>query len=140
MNCKTPTLFIIKKTKTFVLLILLFVTQTNSVQSTFEKWPAIKNFHEVISQTFRPSEEANLNPIKARSRELAYAAKALSTEAIPAEFKTDKAPASIKKLKRMTARLDKIVKEKGADADINKSLIATHDEFHNIVGHCSETK
>ena len=54
------------------LAIVLFVLAINSVkaQSTFDKWPAIKEFHSVMSQTFHPSEEGNLEPIKARSEEM----------------------------------------------------------------------
>jgi len=35
-----------------------------------DQWPALKTFHEVLSQTFHPSEEGNLEPIKSRSEEL----------------------------------------------------------------------
>ena len=31
---------------------------------TFASWPEIKTFHKVMSQTFHPSEEGNLQPIK----------------------------------------------------------------------------
>lgn len=126
--------------KTLFMFLLFIAANSISAQTTFEKWPAIKNFHEVISQTFHPSEEGNLKPIKDRSGELATKAYALSTEAIPAEFKNDKILASIEKLKEKSASLDKLVKEKASDADITKSLVEVHDEFHNIVGLCSETK
>jgi hypothetical protein len=33
-----------------------------SAQSTFDKWPAIKEFHDVMSETFHPAEEGNLAP------------------------------------------------------------------------------
>jgi hypothetical protein len=39
-----------------------------SAQSTFDKWPAIKEFHDVMSETFHPAEEGNLAPIKLRSK------------------------------------------------------------------------
>ncbi len=36
----------------------------------FDDWPALKDFHKVMSQTFHPSEEGNLQPIKERSGEM----------------------------------------------------------------------
>jgi Skp family chaperone for outer membrane proteins len=129
-----------KTMKTLFMFLIFIAANSISAQSTFEKWPAIKNFHEVISQTFHPSEEGNLKPIKERSGEMVTKANALSTEAIPAEFKNEKILASIEKLKEKTASLDKLVKEKASDTDITKSLEVVHDEFHNIVGLCSETK
>lgn len=138
MNCKPNS--IMKTMKTLIMLMFFFVAHSTSAQSTFEKWPAIKNFHEVISQTFHPSEEGNLKPIKERSGEMVAKANALSTEAIPAEFKNEKILGSIEKLKEKSINLDKLVKEKASDVAITKSLEVVHDEFHNIVGLCSETK
>jgi Skp family chaperone for outer membrane proteins len=126
--------------KSLFMFMLFLVVNSISAQSTFEKWPAIKNFHEVISQTFHPSEEGNLKPIKERSGEMVAKANALSSETIPGEFKNEKILASIEKLKEKSTSVDKLVKEKGSDADITKSLVEVHDEFHNIVGLCSETK
>jgi hypothetical protein len=126
--------------KSLFMFMLFLVVNSISAQSTFEKWPAIKNFHEVISQTFHPSEEGNLMPIKERSGEMVAKANALSSENIPGEFKNEKILASIEKLKEKSTSVDKLVKEKGSDTDITKSLVDVHDEFHNIVGLCSETK
>jgi len=126
--------------KTLFMFLFFIAANSISAQTTFEKWPAIKNFHEVISQTFHPSEEGNLKPIQERSGEMVTTANALSTETIPEEFKNEKILASIEKLKEKATSLDKLVKEKASDAEITKSLAAVHDEFHNIVGLCSETK
>ena len=53
---------------------------------TFSTWPEIKAFHKVMSQTFHPSEEWNLQPIKERSAEMAEKANALKMSKIPAQF------------------------------------------------------
>lgn len=117
-----------------------FVASTLSAQSTFEKWPAIKTFHGVMSETFHPAEEGDLNPIKKRSSEMVQKADALSKEAIPAEFKTKAILGSIKKLQIGSKKLDQLVKAKGSDEATLKSLTALHDVFHEIVGLCSEEK
>lgn len=124
------------------LAIVLFVLAINSVsaQSTFDKWPAIKTFHEVMSQTFHPSEEGNLEPIKARSEEMATKAAAILKSDIPEEYKTAAILASAEKLQLRSKALHKMVAAKASDADIKKSLADLHDVFHEIVGLCSEKK
>ncbi|WP_309642537.1 hypothetical protein [Flavobacterium sp.] len=124
------------------LAIVLFVLAINSVsaQSTFDKWPAIKAFHEVISQTFHPSEEGNLEPIKARSEELMNSATAVLKSDIPAEYRTPAILASAEKLQLKSKALHKMVTAKASDADLKKSLSELHDVFHEIVGLCSEKK
>ena len=44
------------KMKSLAIVLFLFDVNTISAQSTFDKWPAIKEFHEVMYQTFHPSE------------------------------------------------------------------------------------
>ena len=128
------------KMKSFA--ILLFVLAVNAVnaQSTFDKWPAIKAFHEVMSQTFHPAEEGNLEPIKSRSEELMNKAANVLKSDIPAEYKTPKILASAEKLQMKSKALHKMVQAKASDAEITKSLTELHDVFHEIVGLCSEQK
>jgi hypothetical protein len=129
-----------KSLKFLAVLCFFLVVSNVSAQTTFEKWPAIKTFHGVMSQTFHPAEEGDLNPIKTRSEEMVQKADALSKEAIPTEFKTPAILASIKKLQEGAKGLDKLVKAKGSDEATLKSLTALHDVFHEIVGLCSEEK
>jgi Skp family chaperone for outer membrane proteins len=128
------------KMKSLAIVLFLFAVNTISAQSTFDKWPAIKEFHEVMSQTFHPSEEGNLEPIKTRSEELMNKAAVLLKSDIPAEFKTAAVLASAEKLQLKSKSLHKLVQSKGSDADIKKSLAELHDVFHEIVGLCAEKK
>ena len=128
------------KTKIFGVLLLLIVGGTISAQSTFDKWQAIKEFHTVISQTFHPAEQGNLEPIKSRSEELSIKAAALLTSDIPAEYRTKEILATIEKLKAKSSILQKIVAAKAPDAEITGALTEVHEIFHEIVGLCSEEK
>ena len=128
------------KIKSLAIILSIMAVNAISAQSTFEKWPAIKAFHEVMSQTFHPSEEGNLAPIKSRSEELMNRATAVLKSDIPAEFKTPAILASTEKLQIKSKALHKMVVEKGSDAEITKSLSELHDVFHEIVGLCSEKK
>lgn len=126
--------------KSLLVLGLFFVINTVSAQSMAEKWPAIKAFHGVMSQTFHPAEEGNLEPIKKRSQEMVDKAAALSTLEIPKEYKTKNILASIEKLQINTKELHKMVEGKSNDQEIVKKLTLTHDIFHEIMGLCSSEK
>lgn len=126
--------------KSLAIVLFVMAINTMSAQSTFDKWPAIKQFHEVMSQTFHPSEEGNLEPIKMRSEELMTKAAAVLKSDIPAEFKTAAILASAEKLQLKSKTLHKLVQSKGSEAEITKSLAELHDVFHDIVGLCSEKK
>ena len=129
-----------KPLKTFLALTFIFVANSISAQSTFEKWPAIKEFHEVMSKTFHPAEEGNFAPIKARSEEMMTKAAKLLKSDIPAAFKTEAILASAGKLETQSAALHKLITSGAADDAIFKSITTLHDTFHEIVGLCSEEK
>ena len=126
--------------KTFVVLALIVVANAVSAQSTFDKWPAIKDFHGVMSETFHPAEEGNLAPIKARSEEMMNKAALLLKSDIPTEFKTNAILASAERLQLKSQALHKLVTSNEADAAIVKSITDLHDIFHEIVGLCSDAK
>ena len=129
-----------KKIKLFTFFVLFFVANAVSAQSTFDKWPAIKEFHGVMSETFHPAEEGNLAPIKARSEEMMHKAAQLLKSEIPEEFKTNAIIASAERLQIKSKALNKLVKSNASDATIVKSITDLHDTFHEIVGLCSEPK
>lgn len=129
-----------KHLKTVAVLSLIFAANTISAQSTFEKWPAIKEFHEVMSQTFHPAEEGNFAPITARSEEMMKKATLVVKSDIPKEFKTEAILASAGKLESKSAALNKLVTSGATNEVVFKSLNDLHDTFHEIVGLCSEEK
>lgn len=127
-----------KKNLTLLCFVLsVFLSNSISAQTKFENWKELKEFHKVMAQTFHPSEEGNLEPIKTRSAEMAEKAAALKKSSIPTEFDRKEVRAAVKQLAKDSKKLDKMVKNKAADADITKSLSALHDVFHRIVGLCS---
>ena len=57
--------------KKLVLIVISIISfQFVQAQSIMDKWPELKTFHSIMSQTFHPSEEGNLQPIKERSKEM----------------------------------------------------------------------
>lgn len=129
-----------KLIKTFVIFALLFAANTITAQSTFDKWPAIKEFHGVMSQTFHPAEEGNFAPIKTRSGEMMSKAALVLKSDIPEEFRRKAILASAERLQLKSKALHKLVISSGSDTAILKSITDLHDTFHEIVGLCSEEK
>lgn len=106
-------------------------------QSIWDKWKELKEFHAVMSQTFHPSEEGNLEPIKKRSGEMLEKANLLAKSAIPKEYNTPKIKEAVKKLQKGSKELDAFIKSsKATDEAIKQKLSALHDVFHEIVGLC----
>ncbi|OYU83016.1 MAG: hypothetical protein CFE24_13230 [Flavobacterium sp. BFFFF2] len=115
-----------------------YAAATTKKKGKFDDWTALKDFHKVMSQTFHPSEEGNLTPIKTRSGEMVQKATALSQSAIPAAFNSKEVVAAIQKLVLDSNALDKMIQSKEADAKISAALVKLHDTFHEIVGLCSK--
>lgn len=126
-----------KKIIFYIVCIAFTAVQSLSAQSIFDKWPELKNFHGVMSQTFHPSEEGNLAPIKSRSGEMREKANLLAKSAIPKEYQTPAIIQAVKKLKKGSKVLHNLVQNKETtDAQLTISLSALHDVFHEIVGLC----
>jgi hypothetical protein len=103
----------------------------------FDDWQALKDFHKVMSQTFHPSEEGNLEPIRKRSGEMVEKANLLAKSIIPAEFNKKEVVAAVQKLAIDSKKLDKLVKSKKSDKELTDSLTKLHDVFHEIIGLCT---
>ena len=126
--------------KSLAFVVVLFLANSINAQSVTEKWPAIKTFHGVMSQTFHPAEEGNLAPIKARSMEMVEKAEALLKSEIPAEYRTAKIMASAERIQIKSKALHKMILTGATDADITAKLSELHDTFHEIVGLCGSEK
>ncbi len=114
-----------------------YKTATPKKKGKFDDWQALKDFRKVMSQTFHPSEEGNLEPIKKRSGEMVEKANLLAKSIIPAEFNSKEVVAAVKKLETDSKRLDKLVKSKKSDKELTEALSKLHDVFHEIIGLCS---
>ncbi|WP_300662692.1 hypothetical protein [Fluviicola sp.] len=111
-----------------------------TAQSKLQDWNELKDFHKVMAQTFHPSEEGNLEPIKTRIGEMVEKAKTLQASKFPADFDNEKIKKAVAQLVTDSEKLQKAIKGGASDKKITKSLSELHDVFHQIVGLCSETE
>ena len=122
---------------TFVLAFLL-VSTSSFAQSKFDKWVELKTFHGVMSQTFHPSEEGDLKPIKTRIAEFCEKAKALNTAKIPDEFNKPSVKEATEAIEKEANALKALIEKGGSDAEITAALAHLHDTFHLIVERCNK--
>jgi len=101
-----------------------------------ETWKELSAFHEVMSQTFHPSEDGNLDPIRQRSTEMVERAAALQMSTIPASFRTPEIKKALSNLVTGSEELDLLIKKRGSDKEVTAKLSSLHDTFHIIQGLC----
>lgn len=122
-----------------LLALAVFISSSVSAQFKLAQWPALKTFHGVMSETFHPSEEGKLEPIKKRSTEMYEKAVAVSKSAIPDELKTKKGiKEAVAELVKGTKELDALIKAKSSDEVIKTKLASLHDTFHKIIETCNK--
>jgi hypothetical protein len=129
--------------KKICFLVTLFISLAavkSHAQDKFAAWPALAEFHTVMSATFHPAEKGDFEPVKQRSGELVDKAALLGKSVVPAQFDKPAIRTALKELKTKTTALNKIVLKKAKDDKINAALVSVHDTFHNIVGLCTEDK
>ena len=119
----------------FVVAAVTAYSQDNN-KSAFDTWPELKAFHGVMSQTYHPSEEGNLQPIRTRIDEFKIKADALAASKIPDNLNNEKVKTAIADLKTGAAALKKDIDNNASDETVEKALAALHDVFHRIVGLC----
>lgn len=124
--------------KTIAAIMFMMVAMV-CAQTKNTEWPELKAFHSVMSQTFHPSEEGNLKPVKERSGELVEKAKALKESSIPAQYNKKEIKTALDELVAKSKKLDTMVKAGKSDKNIIKELEALHHVFHKIAGLCNES-
>ncbi|MBL7927579.1 MAG: hypothetical protein JNK61_11800 [Bacteroidia bacterium] len=123
--------------KIIMAVICFWISSAAMAQNKFDNWKELKSFHTVMSETFHPSEEGNLKPIRERADELYKKAEALSKSTIPAEINTPETHKALHKLAVGCNELKTLIDKKGNDADVTKKLSEVHDLFHTIVEKCA---
>ncbi|AWA30144.1 hypothetical protein HYN48_08655 [Flavobacterium magnum] len=126
--------------KKLFLLLVICIANAGLAQTAFDRWPAMNEFHDILSQTYHPAEKGNLEPIKSRSLELAQKAEALNTGEKPDAFKTREIVIATELLQIKSRELHKKIKQGISDAEITTLLNSIHDTFHEIVGLCAKEK
>jgi len=117
--------------------VLIAVAGAQEKKESTGGWKEMNDFHTVMSETFHPSEEGHLDPIKKRSQEMVDKAVAWQKSTAPEGYDKKKVDASLKKLVQGTKELNALIKAKSSDKAIKDKLSSLHDTFHEIMEKCS---
>lgn len=121
-----------------ILMAMAFLFPFTLMAQTSPVWKEQKTFHGLMSSSFHPAEEGNLNPLKVKADSLLIAAKLWNASAIPDNYKPKETAEQLKKLYQHCAKLKAAVKEKKDDKVLTEMIKQAHDVFHTIVGECKK--
>lgn len=112
---------------------------TNSIAQTAE-WKEMKDFHSVMSKTFHPAEENNLQPVKDNAGLLLEKAIAWQKSNAPKGFNGVIAKPILETLVKECKDIQKAVADKTDDAGLKKLITKAHETFHELTEKCQPGK
>lgn len=119
---------------------LFMAINTISAQSVTEKWKQLGAFHELLSKTFKPSEDGDFAPIKLFSQDLVTKVVALDINTMPQDLKSARLEDLLVILKKQTNVLNELVKVKAPNAEIMRTFENVHDIYNRVVYVCEPQK
>ena len=125
-----------KKVKALFIMIVLFLT-TSSVYSQEAKWQQMEDFHAVMSVTFHPAEDDNLQPLKEKSGDLLKTATAWQKGPVPQVYNAAVTKPILKRLVKQCNIINKAVTAGKSDVELKKLITEGHDIFHEIKEKCN---
>ncbi len=120
--------------KILVLVLLLISGIIANAQK--EGWKEMHSFHDVMSATFHPSEENDLQPLRNNAATLLEKAKAWKNSEVPAGYNSEMTQSILKKLVAECEAINGAVKKNKPDAELKSIIAKAHDTFHEIMEKC----
>ena len=121
-----------------VILSLITVMTFMTVNAQKENWKEMHDFHAVMSKTFHPAEENNLQPAKDNASELLEKAKIWQNSVVPSGYDATVIKPVLKDLVADCMAIDDAVKQKKPDSELKKLVIKSHETFHEIMEKCKK--
>lgn len=100
-------------------------------------WSELEDFHKVMAQTFHPSQEGNLEPVRNRSVELLEKARILQKSNVPGSFDTPDIKRAIGDIVGNANSLNIAILSGEEDEVIVEKLSRLHDTFHRVQELCN---
>jgi len=120
------------------MLMALCLLAANFAYAQKAEWKAMQDFHAVMSPTFHPAEENNLNPTRENAQKLLLVAQNWQKSSVPVGFNAVLAKPILKKLVKDCSMVAQAVKAKKSDAELKKLITQAHDTFHEFAEKCRE--
>ena len=117
-------------------ILIALITATSISYSQTPEWKEMKDFHAVMSKTFHPAEENNLQPTKDNAAELLTIAKAWQNSTAPAGYNATIAKPLLKQLVKDCKEVKKAVAANKTDAELKQLITKAHETFHELTEKC----
>ena len=117
--------------------IFSLLTITVYAQQTVS-WKEKEDFHAVMSTTFHPSEENNLQPVKEKADDLVNWAKAWEKSVAPVGFNGSVTKPILKRLVKKCKVMKEAVGKNKTDTELKTMITAAHEIFHEIKEKCQK--
>lgn len=123
----------------FILLMIIFSSAAfPSFAQEKAKWKEMEDFHTVMSTTFHPAEEDNLQPLKEKAGDLLAGAQNWQKSVVPVGFKADVTKPILKRLVKECHVIKNAVGKKQTDTELKAMITKAHGIFHEIMEKCRE--
>ena len=122
--------------KLIVLLLAFTVTCAVAQEKKKGEWKELKEFHSIMSKTFHPSEEGNLQPLKDQASVLTAKAKVWAATKVPAGYDKALTPQVLKELVDKCEEIEYNIKKKVSDDELKALIAEAHEIFHKVVEKC----
>lgn len=128
------------KTKQIMILLIsaLFVSMSGNIQAQKADWKEMHAFHNVMSKTFHPAEEGNLQPVKDNAKELVAKAKSWQSSTVPVGFNASKSKEILKRLVTKCTAIEAAVKTNKSNDSLKTMITEAHEIFHELMEKCRE--
>lgn len=103
-----------------------------------DNWPAMKDFHKTMAQTFHPSESGDLVPLRNRSGELLAKSILLKESRPPKSLDSKLILEGLQNLENKCEEVNELVEKGAKDAILIKKIKEAHDLFHVVQGLCHD--
>ena len=120
----------------YFVIVSLFVCQFTKAQT--KEWKELTHFHEIMSATFHPAEEKNLQPLKDSAQILVLRAKEWKQAVVPQGYNAAIIKPLLGQLELEAELLYKAVRSKESDSSLTKKITQLHNTFHKIAEKCRE--
>lgn len=119
-----------------ILIIAICMIATVCAYAQNKNWKEMHDFHSVMSVTFHPAEDNNLQPVKDSAAALLIKAKAWQNAKVPAGYNATITKPILKRLVAECAAIETAVKLKKPDSDLKEMITKAHETFHEIMEKC----
>ncbi|MCZ8330708.1 MAG: hypothetical protein O9282_05295 [Flavobacterium sp.] len=126
--------------KTLFAFAAIFSMNSGSARAIIETWPEIKNYHDLMTKSYKSAKKGDFNPIKNYATTLSKDAEKLCIENMPQNFRQPKTIEALVKLKRESKNIHELLENNATNNEIFETLKSIHLTFKKMSDLCCQKK